>query len=90
MDNDFKKPKNYEYGKVKLEKKEEPVEKEKPNLGLSGNLCKDTNTFNGVIVKYNEPPEARKPKKRWRLYCFKGKISLKVKFLFNPHTHKTK
>ncbi len=61
----------YEYGKPKS--KDEPVvEKEKPNLEVSGNLCKDTNTYNGVVIKYNEPPEARKPKKRWRLYCFKG------------------
>jgi smad nuclear-interacting protein 1 len=24
-------------------------------------------------MKYNEPPEARKPLKNWRLYVFKGK-----------------
>jgi smad nuclear-interacting protein 1 len=53
-----------------------PKEKEKPTLALSGNLAKDTNTFNGVVVKYNEPPEARKPIKRWRLYCFKGETEL--------------
>ena len=52
------------------------VEKEKPNLATSGNLAKDTNTFNGVVIKYNEPPEARKPIKRWRLYCFKGETEL--------------
>jgi smad nuclear-interacting protein 1 len=63
----------YEYGKPKkeAESEEPPIDKEKPNLGLSGALCKDTNTFNGVVVKYNEPGEARKPKKRWRLYIFK-------------------
>lgn len=27
----------------------------------------------GVQLKYNEPPEARKPLKNWRLYVFKGK-----------------
>lgn len=26
----------------------------------------------GVQIKYNEPPEARKPLKNWRLYVFKG------------------
>ena len=66
--------KHYEYGKpehnVKKEE-EETIEKEKPNLGLSGALAKDTNTYNGVVIKYNEPPEARKPKKRWRFYIFK-------------------
>ena len=71
----FKKPikeEKYEYGKVKIEPEKPPVDKEKPSLALSGNLAKDTNTFNGVVIKYNEPPEARKPLKRWRLYCFKG------------------
>ena len=71
------KPKEYEYGKKSDKVKEEPVkEKEKPNLGLSGALLKDTNVFNGVVVKYNEPSEARKPRKRWRLYCFKGEEEL--------------
>ena len=68
------KEEKYEYGKIKkeIEKPLPPIEKEKPSLALSGNLAKDTNTFNGVVIKYNEPPEARKPMKRWRLYCFKG------------------
>nr|XP_036232717.1 smad nuclear-interacting protein 1 [Bactrocera oleae] len=54
----------------------EPVEKEKPNFGLSGALLEDTNKVNGVVVKYAEPPEARKPKRRWRLYPFKGETAL--------------
>lgn len=29
-------------------------------------------------MKYAEPPEARKPKRRWRLYQFKGEQSLPV------------
>ena len=52
--------------------KEEPVEVEKPNFGLSGALLKDTNTYKGVVIKYSEPLEARKPKRRWRFYVFKG------------------
>lgn len=48
------------------------VEPEKPNFGLSGLLAKETNTVKGVELKYNEPPEARKPLKNWRLYVFKG------------------
>ncbi|ODO05397.1 smad nuclear-interacting protein 1 [Cryptococcus wingfieldii CBS 7118] len=48
------------------------VEPEKPNFGTSGLLAKETNTVKGVVVKYNEPPEARKPTKNWRLYVFKG------------------
>lgn len=51
---------------------EEPVEKEQPNFGLSGALLKDTNTYKGVVIKYSEPIEARKPRRRWRLYVFKG------------------
>lgn len=46
--------------------------KDKPNFGLSGKLAEDTNVYNGIVVKYNEPVEARKPNKRWRLYPFKG------------------
>ena len=59
-------------------KKEEPgegevaKEKEGINLGLSGALTKDVNTFNGIVIKYSEPPEARIPKRRWRFYQFKG------------------
>ena len=53
-------------------------EKEKPSLALSGKLTEDTNTFRGVVIKYNEPPEARKPKKHWRFYPFKGDTTLPV------------
>lgn len=54
----------------------ESLEKEKPNFGLSGALTEDTNKVNGVVVKYSEPPEARKPKRLWRLYPFKGETAL--------------
>ncbi|XP_039289271.1 smad nuclear-interacting protein 1 isoform X4 [Nilaparvata lugens] len=54
------------------------VDKAKPDFGLSGKLTEDTNTFNGVVIKYSEPPEARKPKRRWRLYPFKGDECLKT------------
>ncbi|XP_042890637.1 FHA domain-containing protein DDL-like [Penaeus japonicus] len=52
--------------------KEEDEEMQKPNMGLSGKLTEDTNTYNGVVIKYSQPPEARKPKRRWRWYIFKG------------------
>lgn len=32
--------------------------------------------FFSQVLKYNEPPEARKPNKNWRLYVFKGKEQL--------------
>jgi smad nuclear-interacting protein 1 len=66
---------SYEWGRAsesEKKKKEEPVEKEKPNFALSGTLLKDTNTYKGVVIKYCEPLEARKPKRRWRWYVFKG------------------
>lgn len=52
-------------------------EKDAPDFKLSGKLTEDTNTYKGVVIKYNEPPEARKPKKRWRLYPFKNDEALK-------------
>lgn len=56
-------------------------EKEKPNFELSGKLTEETNMFRGVVIKYNEPPEARKPKKKWRLYPFKGNEAMKCMHL---------
>ncbi|XP_017852661.1 FHA domain-containing protein DDL [Drosophila busckii] len=80
-DNRQKDDESFEWGKPNDDKnkpsaEDEPVEKEKPNFGLSGALTEDTNKVNGVVVKYSEPPEARKPKRRWRLYPFKGETAL--------------
>ena len=36
------------------------VESLQVEMGLSGALMGDTNMFNGVVIKYSEPPEARK------------------------------
>ncbi|XP_035601596.1 smad nuclear-interacting protein 1-like [Oncorhynchus keta] len=58
-----------------------PVDKEKPNFELSGALTEDTNTFRGEVIKYNEPPEARIPKRRWRLYPFKNDEQLPVMYV---------
>uniref|UniRef100_G1PAL4 FHA domain-containing protein n=1 Tax=Myotis lucifugus TaxID=59463 RepID=G1PAL4_MYOLU len=60
--------------------KEVPV-KEKPSFELSGALLEDTNTFRGVVIKYSEPPEARLPKKRWRLYPFKNDEVLPIMYI---------
>lgn len=53
-----------------------PIVKEKPNFGNSGLLAKESNTVAGtkIVLKYNEPPEARKPpaSQAWRMYIFKG------------------
>merc|ERR1711915_990720 len=56
-------------------------EKEGVNMELSGALAADTNTVNGTLVKYAEPPEARKPKKKWRLYVFKGSEELPILYI---------
>ncbi|CAL8137461.1 unnamed protein product [Orchesella dallaii] len=64
------------------EEEEPQKEKEQPNFGLSGKLTEESNTFRGVVVKYAEPPEARKPNKiRWRLYPFKGEEALPVMYV---------
>ncbi|WVQ84720.1 hypothetical protein IAT38_006877 [Cryptococcus sp. DSM 104549] len=59
---------------VKREGSDQPEEPVviKPDFGSSGLLAKETNTVKGVVVKYNEPPEARKPTQNWRLYVFKN------------------
>ncbi|KAE9456600.1 hypothetical protein C3L33_11603, partial [Rhododendron williamsianum] len=50
----------------------ETKEKQKPSFELSGKLAAETNRVKGVTLLFNEPPEARKPDIRWRLYVFKG------------------
>lgn len=52
-------------------------DKAKPNFANSGLLAAATNTVKhgdgtSTLLKYNEPPEARKPTLSWRLYVFKG------------------
>ncbi|XP_047330358.1 FHA domain-containing protein DDL [Impatiens glandulifera] len=50
----------------------ETKEKQKPSFELSGKLADETNRVKGVTLLFNEPPDARKPDIRWRLYVFKG------------------
>ncbi|SPO22897.1 related to Smad nuclear interacting protein 1 [Ustilago trichophora] len=54
-----------------LPEAEEEIDNDAPNFAPSGLLAAESNTVNGVALKYHEPPEARKPKSPWRLYCFK-------------------
>lgn len=53
--------------------------KEKPNFGTTGHLAAASNSIEQadgtkIILKYHEPPEARKPPSRdqWKLFVFKG------------------
>lgn len=52
------------------------AEKQKPNYAPTGKLAAETNTVANttIVLKYNEPPEARLPplSSPWRLYVFKG------------------
>ena len=57
--------------------KDKDEDKGKPNFGSSGLLAAATKTVKtgegkDVVLKYHEPPEARKPLLGWRLYVFKG------------------
>ncbi|MED6184119.1 hypothetical protein PIB30_044309 [Stylosanthes scabra] len=59
----------------KMKAAEEALEektKQKPSFELSGKLAAETNRFRGVTLLFNEPPEARKPDIKWRLYVFKN------------------
>jgi smad nuclear-interacting protein 1 len=44
----------------------------KPNYKLSGALVKDQLSLGGVVLKYSEPPEARTPTVKYRLYVYKN------------------
>ncbi|KAK5113545.1 hypothetical protein LTR62_003414 [Meristemomyces frigidus] len=60
-------------------------EKQKPNFKPTGLLAKEANTVAGTttVLKYHEPPEARKPppKEQWRMYVFKKKDLLDTIYL---------
>ena len=78
-------PVTEEWGKQDEEVKEEetdepPVEPEKPNFGLSGLLADESNRdeTTGTVMKYREPKNGRKPKKRWRLHVFKNEEAVQV------------
>ncbi|CAG8057073.1 unnamed protein product [Penicillium nalgiovense] len=60
-------------------------EKQKPNFNPSGRLAAESNTIQvqggtEIVLKYHEPPEARKPppKEAWRMYVFKGQDLLET------------
>eukprot|EP00117_Sycon_ciliatum_P048304 scpid88241/ scgid34405/ Smad nuclear interacting protein 1 len=65
----------------KEEEEEETAHIEARNFERSGKLVEETNTFRGVVIKYSEPDEARKPQRRWRLYPFKGDQQLEVLYI---------
>ncbi|KAI1333753.1 SMAD/FHA domain-containing protein [Xylariaceae sp. FL0016] len=61
------------------EGEEPPKPKEKPNYGSTGALAAASNSVtqadgSTIVLKYHEPPEARKPspKDQWKLFVFKS------------------
>ncbi|XP_057249882.1 FHA domain-containing protein DDL isoform X2 [Beta vulgaris subsp. vulgaris] len=50
----------------------ETKQKQKPSFALSGKLAEETNRVRGITLLFTEPPDARQPNVRWRLYVFKG------------------
>ncbi|XP_024633593.1 FHA domain-containing protein DDL isoform X2 [Medicago truncatula] len=59
---------------MKMKAAEEALQekqKVKPSFELSGKLAEETNRVRGITLLFNEPPEARKPDVKWRLYVFK-------------------
>ena len=65
-------------GKASENDDDEAVDKKRPDFGLSGALAADnsggggSNMYKGVLLKFQEPPEARTPNTLWRFYVFKG------------------
>jgi smad nuclear-interacting protein 1 len=56
-----------------------PLEKQKASFSTTGRLAAESNTIKSIdgqtiVLKYHEPPEARKPppSQAWRMYVFKG------------------
>ena len=65
-------------GEGAISSREAPPEKEKADFGLSGALAEDEitgNVYNGVVLKFREPAEARAPMTKWRLYVFKKDLN---------------
>lgn len=59
------------------------IPKEEANFGLSGLLAMESNSVNGVALKYVEPiGEAKPPSARWRAYCFKGDVECAPPYKF--------
>lgn len=73
-----RRPTSRAQSKASSKREDSPEDKAKPNFAPSGLLAAATKTVQHVdgtstVLKYHEPPEARKPAVGWRLYVFKGK-----------------
>jgi smad nuclear-interacting protein 1 len=70
------------YGKpVKPESPKPKIQKEKPDFKPSGRLAAVNKDGSGPALKWGEPPEARLPTKRWRLYVFKAEKNLEPYYI---------
>ncbi|KAI0781965.1 SMAD/FHA domain-containing protein [Abortiporus biennis] len=71
---------------------QEEEDKAKPNFKPSGLLAAETKTVKNVdgtktVLKYHEPPEARKPNVGWRLYVFKGKEQVDLLHIYRQSAY---
>ncbi|EFJ38721.1 hypothetical protein SELMODRAFT_28201, partial [Selaginella moellendorffii] len=57
-----------EQAEAALEAKEQA---KKASFEYTGKLAAETNKVSGIALQFTEPPEARQPSVRWRLYVFK-------------------
>ncbi|KAI8445753.1 SMAD/FHA domain-containing protein, partial [Phakopsora pachyrhizi] len=53
----------------------------------SGKLAAETNSLKGVVLKYHEPPEARRPNKKYRLYVFKGSEQIDLLHIYQQSAY---
>lgn len=63
---------------------EAPAAQPGPVFERSGLLAKESNSMNGVALKYHEPPEAQRPKSSWRMFVFKDGKEVGTFFHANP------
>lgn len=67
--------------KMKTDKSDDKKDQHAPNYEKSGKLAEEKNMYKGIVIKYSEPPEARIPKTKWRLYPFKGEETLPTMYI---------
>ncbi|CAH7673414.1 SMAD/FHA domain-containing protein [Phakopsora pachyrhizi] len=60
---------------------------DQPNFNQSGKLAAETNSLKGVVLKYHEPPEARRPNKKYRLYVFKGSEQIDLLHIYQQSAY---
>eukprot|EP01083_Nonionella_stella_P013383 37702_1 len=74
--------KSVKFDETTTKNKENETEKKKEDFNKSGSLKRDLETTkNGVVLKYNEPPEGTMCHRRWRLYVYKKDEQINLFYL---------